>query len=382
MILNKRGFGLIEVMVAAGIMSVIGLGAMQMLGTFQKGANDLRATQNRDYIAQIVRDLAGNPSALNISAGNQLGAPFARCVGKSGATANCSALASPAAIRLYSPSNVLVADGTAAGPVVYAVDGSICGTGAGVVTERCAFEVRAWYAPDCTNSCVAGGVASSVKIFYEIKKSAAVAKGLVYKTVCTFDSLTMRSPGCPAGAGVPSVGVITPLFYNSSGTATKLAFWSNSDQLSGSNVAQDGTGNVFLNKGNGATSSCSNASHLGSVRTNSATGALESCISNGGVYTWRWFAGSNASSAGTNAQTVVADSGAFKVPGKARLPGFYLCPIGGNTSRCGGDPACIGQVSRVNYCCMDKAIVYGDGGFGTPITLGTNAAPGVCQALF
>lgn len=341
MLTNKKGFGLIEVMVSVAIMTIIGLGAATMITNMQKGVKDVRTLANRDYVGQMIKHFAGDPRAV---AASILPAPiqtnFRRCV--NGALGGmCPNVQT--GLRLYAPGGTQIA-GPPGAPIRYTPEGAIC---LGPASVQCPLEAIAWYTPFCPTTAACGAtIAVRLEINYMVRKSAGIS-GLEYQSVCS-----NGAPGCVATAP-PAVGIVIPLNNPTSVVLNRLAYWSSTTGMTESTARQDAnTGNLFLNES--AAAAC-NPSNAGGIRTRNGT--LEVC--DGPLSEWKNAGGE-------------IDSSVSNVTGYPNLKNLFLCPAGGIADRCGGATPCIGQVTKLSTCCMDRAVHYGPplpGG----VTLGVNA---------
>lgn len=378
MLMNRRGFGLIEVMVSVAIMSIIMVGATQMITDLNNNVKEVRTLSNRDHIAQLVRHYSANTEALRASAINSgPNSELTRCVLGTG-TGTCTNLGAPREFTLRDTQNTISIAGRETGlpQLYYSRDGTQCAP----VGVECPIQSSTWYVPVC----YPGGCAPTaayINIYYRVRRAPAVTSRLFFRTACT--SHPTFAPLTPANcaAGTPPISVSLPLFGTTGGLANRVPFWDTTLSLAPSNIevitATPG-GNIRINNilpidaANPATANCDPVNNNGALRTNN--GALEIC--QGSSSTWRHVGGLMNSNTAVNAGV-----------GLPYLTNLYVCPAGGNATRCGREPVCMGQVTRRPYaaagniapltavadpgCCMDRRVYYRH---GAP-TISTDEAP-------
>lgn len=329
--LNKHGFSLIEVMITVGILSIIALGTATMFSNMLKSQKDIRAMSNRDYVVELVKHFAGSPAAIARSATEAGNADLNRCLGVSGGTCTGNTLINT--FTLYDSAGTPIA-GPSTAPIRYTIEGARC---PGPASVDCPLEAIVWIVPVCSPvACTPNAL--RLDIHYMIRKAAGVA-GLSYRFSCT---LQPGSPAPPAGTTCPAsmnppppISIAIPLNNPNANAVNRLGYWSSTTGLSPSTARQDSTtGNLFLNESLAAP--C-NALNAGGIRTRN--GALEVC--DGALGLWK-----NAGGA--------IDSSVSTVSGYPNLKNLYLCPAGGDSTRCGGASVCMGQVSKMATCCMDR----------------------------
>lgn len=76
---NKKGFGLIEVLIAAGLMAVVALGVATMLSNANKAQKGIQAKDyQRDVMAEISSHLSDKAACLNSFGGSNPATPFTK----------------------------------------------------------------------------------------------------------------------------------------------------------------------------------------------------------------------------------------------------------------------------------------------------------------
>lgn len=331
--LNKHGFSLIEVMVTVGILSIIALGTMTMFTNMLKSQKDIRAISNRDFVVELVKHFAGSPAAIARSATEAGNADLNRCLGVIGGTCTHNTLINT--FTLYDSAGTPIA-GPSTAPIRYTIEGARC---AGPASVDCPLEAIVWIVPVCSPAACTPN-ALRLDIHYMVRKAASIA-GLSYRFSCT---LQPGSPAPPAGTTCPvsmspppPISIAIPLNNPAANAVNRLGYWSSTTGLSPSNARQDSTtGNLFLNES--ATAVCDGA-NTGGLRTR--VGALEVC--DGALGLWK------------NAGGTV-DSSVSNISGYPNLKNLFLCPAGGNLDTCGGASPCIGQISKINFCCMSSGL--------------------------
>lgn len=388
MLMNRRGFGLIEVMVSVAIMSIIMVGATQMITDFNKNVKEVRTMANRDQIVELIKHYASNYAAINASA--PAGSNLRRCIDGTGA-GTCNSAATMQPLELRDTANTRTVAGAA---VFYTRDGALCPVAVG--SDQCPIQARAWFSPDCYPAGCPPITQHGeyIIINYSITRVAGVT-GLVFRGACTSDVVGCAAPD-------PVISVAVPMFTGlAPGVAGRVPHWTSTLGWTQSTLEViPVTGNIMINRKTGAAvgADCGiGVTNSGTLRTNN--GALQVCDGTSGL--WKH--------AGGRMDSSVSSSALPPGRGLPNLPNLYICPAGGNTATCGGAVTCMGQVTRqpavaavtptpANYfgggplpaagdsCCMDRFIWMGplaqkgDARFGQYI--GASNSNAACTPLF
>lgn len=303
MFMNRRGVGLIEVMVSVAIMSIIMVGATQMITSFNKNVQDARTLANKDQIAEVIAHYATTARALDASAtAAGPNSPLRKCISGTGTGLCVHGAQSPFELRtppLGLPPSI------AGAATYYTRDGALClppipppafvdGS------EACPIRAQIWFRPRCYGNiaCVPMVHAEYLTIDYMITRAVSTPlnpiSGLAFRSSCTAGA--PPDIRCPPAAANPSIVVAVPMFTNlPAGVVNRAPFWDSTSTLAPSTLEIiPGNGNVVINRTSGDLTGALNCNGLnnGAVRTHN--GSLQIC--DGATSRWKFSAGRMESS--------------------------------------------------------------------------------------
>jgi prepilin-type N-terminal cleavage/methylation domain-containing protein len=180
-ILNRAGFTLIEIMIAAAIMGVLVMGFTEFVARQNLVIKGTRALAERDALVNRLSRIAGNPVALTNSANDATNSSnqFHDCVlgGGSGTACNmatCSA-AAPCGLTLLdstAPTGIKVA-GPPNNPQYYDLTGAPC-TPFSPKDSNCAIQAIAQYYPNCGVAGSPCSMARDITVKYTIQQTPGI----------------------------------------------------------------------------------------------------------------------------------------------------------------------------------------------------------------
>jgi prepilin-type N-terminal cleavage/methylation domain-containing protein len=266
--LDAKGFGLVEIMVAAAIGAIIMLSMSSMMTSVSHSVRGSRTLASRDQLMTKIGREASNSSSLNSSLsfvpgssgfpGNS-GGMFDKCV--NGAPPNgCQALDASNNPISYGFTLTDAFGNPVAGPsdanaAVYDVSGAPCPNKSILAPNaNCQILVTTTFTPKCSNNQASCAQASSITISYSLYQASGISPppgmGL----------LSLKDQTQSVTIGVPFPGTTL-------GIVNYLAKWSSNTQVGVSQVYEDSTGKIGI-----GTSSPSALVDIKETRTDTAAG--------------------------------------------------------------------------------------------------------------
>jgi hypothetical protein len=223
---GTHGFGLIEVMVAAGLMTVLASGMIQFMSQNNRGILGMRTTASRDTLKSLLARYAGDPLALDKSRTFSGTSLFAASLnggskGFTDCTTNLNCDTTPRGFVLVDPQSSVIAGpaGDINNLALFNTDGALCGSK--TVKAICPIAVEVTFVGVCPNGAASCTNATAITVNYRI-----------YHAI---DPLTSGPVALNGGTTMKemkgSVTTLLPLNLSNGGTGNYLAKW-----LSGTNL--------------------------------------------------------------------------------------------------------------------------------------------------
>lgn len=235
LILDSKGFGLVEVLVAAGIGSVVMMGMSQMMTSMNLSVRGTRTMASRDQLSTRIAREAGNSTSLGNSVSftsnaaypdfpaNVTGSDLDKC--SNGLVPNgCRAKDGLGnrmtyGFTLTDEFSVPIAGPDASRAAVYDVNGALCGNAASKPpTTNCPIIVTASFTPKCYNDTATCDRAISMDIHYSLAQASTVQLN--------------GGPSLKTASGDVSTSI--PFVANATGVSNMMAKWSTSTGLTAS----------------------------------------------------------------------------------------------------------------------------------------------------
>lgn len=236
--LGSQGFGLVEVLIAAGIGSVIMMGMSSMMTSMNLSVRGTRTMASRDELKTRIAREAGNPQALKTSItfsdtttypGFAIGAGSNLDKCANGTTPNgCVAIVSGAqqsyGFTLTDTFAVPIAGPDTAHAAVFDINGAFCGNNSvKPANTNCPILVTASFKPTCPNFQNQCDRASSIDVQYTITQASGVTLN---------GGPMLQDFSDVVSTSIPFVGAAT-------GVANMLAKWSSTTQLTASSIVEE-----------------------------------------------------------------------------------------------------------------------------------------------
>lgn len=170
-ILNHSGFGLAEILVATGLLSILSFGISQMIFNQNHALMSLRSVGSRDLLLNQLNQLAGNTLALTQSANYSGNTNFKNCVLGS-LENNCIQFNNPNDFQNFSltDQNGKKVAGPPSSPVYYDVSGTQCTK----LSSNCFIEAISQFQATCANSSASCTQANTINVFIKLQMASAV----------------------------------------------------------------------------------------------------------------------------------------------------------------------------------------------------------------
>lgn len=220
---SEQGFSIIEVMIAAAIMSIVSLGMASMMDYMNRGQQNALALSARQSVIEQLRRHAGSMEALNVS--RALTGPAAGSINLEAcivvtAAVDCVHNTTQGLNLRRASDNVLVAGWDLTNAVLYSSGGAICNLPAAQCPLAAWTEIRA-YCPGGVGPCVQ---AATYEVTVNIERNPAWGNGLRFpasrvNVVPTWNSTAMSTFWQPyttgghittANSGNVGIGTIIP----------------------------------------------------------------------------------------------------------------------------------------------------------------------------
>jgi type II secretory pathway component PulJ len=172
---NNFGFGVLDVLVAVGLFSILASGVLMLFQNFNFETKEIRTVQTRDRIGSYLNDHIKNKRSIynSIAVGGSLNKDLATCIkGALVATDKCIAVQGSESKKipfvLYPPGGTIPLSGPLGSPKYYSIQGDSCESGP---SEKCPFSVETWFEADC-NGAIDCAKATDVVFRYELKRNS------------------------------------------------------------------------------------------------------------------------------------------------------------------------------------------------------------------
>lgn len=150
---NLRGFTLVELLIAAGILAILAIVSSQFFVNLQLNQQQTRAQVSREQIRNELERIAGTVSAIKLSrdkrdaSGSLINPQFSNCFNIVGGNPTCLS-ASKQPFTLFTSQGEQISGPEGGNPFRLTIDGVPCGVGSEASTQ-CPFEVSTNFTPDC-----------------------------------------------------------------------------------------------------------------------------------------------------------------------------------------------------------------------------------------
>ncbi len=166
----NRGFSLVEILVALGIMAGLMLGIVTLVENTNKSSMATRLSLTRDRLTNLVTLYVSRTAALKNSLTHANNSYFERCVNSNIAgTTDCTA-GTTYALTLLEPVGTNIFAGTTAAPSRYDANGAPCAA----VSNGCPLEVITSFVAVCPGATAVCDQAQSLQVTYLVRKSPAL----------------------------------------------------------------------------------------------------------------------------------------------------------------------------------------------------------------
>lgn len=247
--LDSRGFGLVEILLAAGIGSVVMMGITHMMTSMSLSVRGARTMASRDQLVTRIGREAGNPVSLKKSVEfasnasypgfpvNGPGSMLDNCANgtvPNGCIARDTTTHNPISygFTLTDSFSMPIAGPDTATAAVYDVTGAICGNASvSAPTQNCPIIATASFRPNCANGLDSCDRAVSVDVQYSLSQASNVP-------------LLNGGPVLKAMTG--NVSTAVPFAGGVNGVVNMLAKWVSNTELSSSSVYESSTGLVGI----------------------------------------------------------------------------------------------------------------------------------------
>ncbi len=254
---NQKGFSLVEVMVAVGLLAIVGLGAASQMAMTHQYSQFTYRQQGRDQAVERVASLATSAAALYWSAapentaGSAVNSALAKCVLGDSASASCKNGKSHP-LTIYLPNTAIAATSTSTAPVYLdQKTGNPC-PGGPPQYSTCTLMAVATFTPLCPyqaftrmNTC---DQAEAIMVQYEVRDTKTQNSVLLASQGSGASTTSIaRAPSSTAALRMVSNTVMVPtaamaLYKAQSQTTGSTVLGCPADQVA---VGVDGLGNVL-----------------------------------------------------------------------------------------------------------------------------------------
>lgn len=241
--LDSKGFGLVEVLIAAGVGSVVMMGMSSMMTSMNLSVRGTRTMASRDELKTRIAREAGNPQALKKSVtftdtttypGFAVGpgSDLDKCSNGSppnGCVAVVSGVNQSYGFTLTDAFGVPIAGPDTAHAAVYDINGAFCGNNSvKPANANCPILVTASFKPTCASGLDQCDRAATIDVQYSISQASGVTLN---------GGPMLQAFSDDVSTSIPFMGAAT-------GVANKLAKWSSTTQLTASSIVEE-TSNVM-----------------------------------------------------------------------------------------------------------------------------------------
>lgn len=223
---SRRGFGLTELIVAMGLLGILIAGFSAFMTSQHTAIKANRTVANRDGLLMSLQRLAGDATALTLSANDTRNPALKKCVQgctPTGPTCCSISSASPAEFTLLDQSSNPVAGTTApAYAVYYDIDGARCTT----PSSQCALRAVAIVSATCAGGASSCAQAQSIQVGVRLEQNPGI-------------TLSSGTPLKPRTTAVITSAIPLTNSLKGSGTPNYLAKFLNADLIGDSTVFED-----------------------------------------------------------------------------------------------------------------------------------------------
>lgn len=196
---NRKGFALVEIMIALGLLLLTTLATTTLVVNGQKQQLTTAFVLNRNAIVGNLRLYIRTPAALKNTMNAAANSGLLACVTDSGGGSDCTGGSSQDLTLLPATGTAAVA-GPSTAPVCYSIGGAICPCAS--AGPNCPLQAISSFGPSCPSAAAQCPVAQTIRVMFTVRQNPAVSTN-------TFGRLADQSDSYDVSAMTISSGTMS-----------------------------------------------------------------------------------------------------------------------------------------------------------------------------